>query len=50
MERDPITIGPEITLLADYVIVKLFWAQGVTFVPAVEDGALLGHMERPVGH
>jgi CBS domain-containing protein len=44
MERDPITIGPEITL-ADYVN-RTVLAQGVTFVPVVEDGVPLGHMDR----
>ena len=46
MERDPITIGPEITL-ADYVN-RTVLAQGVTFVPVVEDGVLLGHMDRNI--
>jgi Zn-dependent protease/predicted transcriptional regulator len=46
MGRDPTTIGPEITL-ADYVN-RTVLAQGVTFVPVVEDGVLLGHMDRNV--
>ena len=46
MRRDPVTIGPEMTL-SEYVK-KIMLLKGVSFVPVLETGTLLGHMNRKV--
>lgn len=44
MHRDPITISPEMTLQAfvDTIVLR----GGLSFVPVVEDGVLLGHLDK----
>ncbi|AXI44191.1 site-2 protease family protein [Sulfitobacter sp. SK011] len=46
MKRDPITVGPEMTLaeLADQIMLR----HGVSFVPVLDDSVLLGHIDTTV--
>lgn len=46
MTRDPITVGPEVTL-ADFVN-QIMLHHNVGFVPVVEDTVLLGHMDQSI--
>ena len=46
MNRDPVTVDPEMTLsdFANSIILR----QGLSFVPVVEDGVLLGHIDQEI--
>jgi Zn-dependent protease/CBS domain-containing protein len=46
MTHDPVTVGPEMTLSEFVNIIML--REGVSFVPVVEGGVLLGHMDLSV--
>tara|TARA_R110002094_G_scaffold5874_4_gene14845 strand:+ start:10814 stop:12028 length:1215 start_codon:yes stop_codon:yes gene_type:complete len=46
VQRDPITVGPEMTL-AEFVN-QIMLRHGVSFVPVLEDTVLLGHMDQSV--
>lgn len=46
MERDPITVGPDMTL-SEFVN-QIMLRHGVNFVPVVEGNILLGHIDRSV--
>lgn len=46
MKPDPITVGPEITLSEFVNLIML--QHGVSFVPVIDSGVLLGHMDRAV--
>ncbi|WP_299832177.1 site-2 protease family protein [uncultured Roseobacter sp.] len=46
MQRDPIVISPEMTL-SEFVN-RIMLRHNVSFVPVVEDGVLLGHMDQAV--
>jgi len=46
MERDPITVGPDMTL-SEFVN-QIMLRHGVNFVPVVEGDVLLGHIDRSV--
>lgn len=46
MKHTPIVIGPDATL-SEFVN-RIMLRHGVSFVPVVEDGVLLGHMDRTV--
>lgn len=44
MHQNPATVGPEMTL-ADFAD-KIILHKGISFVPVVEDGVLLGHIDQ----
>ncbi|NNE88189.1 MAG: site-2 protease family protein [Silicimonas sp.] len=46
MHRDPVTVGPDMTL-AEFVN-TIVLRQGLSFVPVVEDDILLGHMDKTI--
>ncbi len=44
MTRDPVTVGPDMTV--ESFINDVLLKRQITFVPVVEDGVLLGHIDR----
>jgi Zn-dependent protease/CBS domain-containing protein len=46
MQVEPVTVGPEVTL-AEFVN-RIMLHKGVSFVPVLEDGVLLGHIDGSV--
>ena len=46
MSRNPITVGPEVTLAR--LVNQVMLTHGVSFLPVIEDGVLLGYIDRSV--